>query len=237
MKKIFLISLLILGCLVFQSCGDDEAPVVSPEKSGTMMDKEGNEYKWVRLGKMDWMAENLKCGTPFYEKTTLSSWGRIQPLVEYGLLEEVQKYAKDFGNYYTYREALDNCPDGWRLPTDDDWKYLEQLLGMSSSEASKEGWRSGAGNLMIQKQDQGTGLELRYGGELCKWGYGNATDEVVKPYRQYEFGMYWTATKDESLENECVWYRKIMSGKNEVERRSTPTFAHHLCVRYVRDAE
>lgn len=237
MKKILCVSILLMGMFFILSCSDDEEVKMSPSLTGTMVDKEGNEYKWVRLGNLDWMAENLKCGTPFYEKTTLSAWGRVQPMVEYGLLDEVQKYAKDFGNYYTYQEALDYCPEGWRLPTDEDWKSLEKLLGMSSKAADEEGWRNGAANLMIQNQEQGTGLTLRFGGELCKWGYMNATDEVVKPYRQYEFGMYWTSTIDESQSNECVWYRKILNGKNEVERRSTTTFAHHLCVRYVRDSK
>lgn len=235
-RKIVYVTLLVLGMSVWQSCSDDEVVNVAPSQTGTMQDKEGNQYKWVRLGSLDWMAENLRCGTPFYEQTTLSSYGRVQSLVSFGLLEEVQQYQKDFGNYYTYQEALDNCPDGWRLPTDDDWKNLERTLGMSAKNTDAEGWRDGAGLLMIQTAEQGTGLALRYGGELCKWGYGNATDKVVKPYRQYEFGMYWTSTIDTRRSDESVWYRKIMSGKNQVERRSTATFAHHLCVRYVRDA-
>ena len=237
MKKFMLACLLLMGVLILQSCGDDDLVSISPEKSGIMTDKEGNEYKWVRLGNLDWMAENLKCGTPFYEKTTINASGKVKPLVEYGLLEEVQGYAKNFGNYYTFQEALDYCPEGWRLPTDEDWKKLERLLGMASKDVDKEGWRSGAADLMIQKQEQGTGLELRYGGELCKWGWMSSANEQVRPYRQYEFGMYWSSTKDDNQANECVWYRKIMYGKNEVERRSTTTFAHHLSVRYVRDVE
>ena len=223
-----------LVCVTFvsQACHDDESePVVVPSQTGTMTDKDGNSYHWVRLGDLDWMAENLRAGTPFYEQMTADSSGY---LVQYGTLEEAVNMLNSYGNYYTYAQALENCPDGWRLPTDDDWKNLERTLGMKH--VDDEGWRDGAADLLVQTAEGGTGLGLKYGGELCKWGYGSQTDSIVKPYRQEEFGLYWTATKDTTTE-ERVWYRRIMSGLNKVERRKMATFAHYLSVRYVRDAK
>lgn len=239
MKKFVYIVCLMCGWFTMQACSDDESePVVVPSQTGTMSDKDGNTYHWVRLGKLDWMADNLKSGVPFYEQTTRNMLENAVSLITETTEEAVLQYEKDFGNYYTYQQALDNCPEGWRLPTDEDWKSLEQVLGMSAGNANAEGWRNGAASLLVQTAEQGTGLNLRYGGELCKWGYdGNSTtDSVVKPYRQYECGLYWTATRDTTKE-ERVWYRKIMSGANMVERRKMATFAHYLSVRYVRDAE
>lgn len=239
MKKLVYFVWLMCGFLMMQACSDDESdPVVTPAQTGTMTDKDGNTYPWVRLGNLDWMAENLKSGVPFYEQTTVNMLGRTVSLVTETTEEAVRQYEKDFGNYYTYQQALDNCPDGWRLPTDEDWKNLEQALGMSVKNSDADGWRNGAASLMEQTAEQGTGLNLRLGGEFCKWGYdGNSTtDSVVKPYRQYECGLYWTSTRDTTKE-ERVWYRKIMSGRNQVERRKMATFAHLLSVRYVRDAK
>lgn len=53
--------------LVFASCDDDEdkVPSVIPTETGTVTDMDGNEYHWVRIGKLDWMTENLHCGLPF----------------------------------------------------------------------------------------------------------------------------------------------------------------------------
>ena len=31
----------------------------------------------------------------------------------------------EHGNLYTWEEALAACPEGWRLPTDEDWQNLE----------------------------------------------------------------------------------------------------------------
>lgn len=55
------------------------------------------------------------------------------------------------GGFYTLQQALrlgtadkfdDICPDGWRIPTDSDWKELEQYYGMSAVEADTFGSRS-----------------------------------------------------------------------------------------------
>ena len=33
------------------------------------------------------------------------------------------------------------APEGWRVPTDEDWKQLEMHLGMSQAETDRFGWR------------------------------------------------------------------------------------------------
>ena len=239
MKKIFYMIIAFVVMASFMSCGDDkdDNPTVKPVATGTMTDNEGHVYKWVRIGNQDWMAENLKCGTPFYDLTVLTAWGTLKKIVNVTDFGMAKQYLTDFGNYYSYKQALDNCPEGWRLPFDEDWKKLETALGMKRNDADQEGWRNGAANLMIQTVEQGTGLNLRFGGELCKWGYESDTDASVDTYRQYDEGMYWTSTADTTKENECVFYRKIMPNINKVERHSATTFARYFSVRYVRDAK
>lgn len=56
-------------------------------------------------------------------------------------------YVDTYGYLYTLDGALAAVPeeDGWRLPSDEDWKKLETTLGMSAAEADKmNAWR-GAG--------------------------------------------------------------------------------------------
>lgn len=40
--------------------------------------------------------------------------------------EENDGYAEKYGLLYTYDAALKALPDGWRLPTDEDWKNWKQ---------------------------------------------------------------------------------------------------------------
>lgn len=233
MKKYLCILILTVLTQTVASCGDDDdMPSVRPTSSGTVKDSVGNEYKWVRIGSLDWMAENLKCGTPYYEQKSEDKWG------DYGLtfyitsMADAQQTYKTFGNYFSYQEALDNCPSGWRLPTDEDWKKLEKALGMSEDEANKTGWRDGAGLLLAQTADEGTGLSMRYGGELCVYSYSD-----LGLYHVYDYGMYWSATKDTTSIEEAVYIRKITPNQNKVQRITALTEKRWLSVRYVRDAQ
>lgn len=63
MKRINIISALLVGVLMLGACSDDEpAVVLKPEgiTYGTVTDKAGNEYKTLTVGKQTWLAENFR---------------------------------------------------------------------------------------------------------------------------------------------------------------------------------
>lgn len=214
----------------FTSCSnDDDEPTVTPTASGTMQDKDGNEYHWVRIGNLDWMTENLHDGVPFYEDTDNDKWGRYGYSLSGGL-EKHKAYYDNFGNYYTWQEAVDNAPEGWRLPTDDDFKDLERTLGMKSSDLDKLGWRKGAANLMIQR-GEGTMLDFRYGGEVCWYSWSTTL------YHPYDYGYYWTGTYVDANGEPAAYARQITPRENAVNRLAILQEKHFLSVRYVRDAK
>lgn len=227
--------ILLMFCLVatataLVSCSDDDKlPIVKPVATGTMTDMDGNEYHWVRIGNLDWMAENLRCGTPFYEDIYSEKWGDIE-FSWNGTREEAEEHFARFGNYYSWQEAMDNAPEGWRLPTDDDWKNLEQALGMSKAEADKENWRSGASWLMTQGTE-GTGLGFLYGGQICYFSWN------LTLYHDYDYGYYWTGTKTDVNGEPASYARSITPSRNAVNRIIVLHEQHFLNVRYVRDAQ
>jgi len=46
------------------------------------------------------------------------------------------------GYLYTWDAAMNVCPSGWRLPSDDDWKVLEGYIGLSlAHQDSSNSWR------------------------------------------------------------------------------------------------
>lgn len=68
--------------------------------------RDGREYYAVEAGGLTWMRENL-------------AWkGAGHPYYDCEAMEDV------FGRYYTWSEAKDACPEGWRLPADADWTAL-----------------------------------------------------------------------------------------------------------------
>jgi len=46
-----------------------------------------------------------------------------------------------YGVLYNWKAANSACPDGWHLPSDDDWKTLEITLGMEIEDADEVRWR------------------------------------------------------------------------------------------------
>ena len=97
-------------------------------KFGTVTDYDGNTYKTITIGNQTWMAENLKSlhysdGTP------------ISGVASYSNSNEI---AEKHGRLYTWDATMRNsttegaqgvAPDGWHIPTDNEWKELENYLG------------------------------------------------------------------------------------------------------------
>ena len=114
-------------------------------------DIEGNHYEVVKIGDQIWMAENLKTteynnGTAIPLVTDNTEWENLTTPGYCWFNNDEATYGNTYGalyNWYTV-ETGNLCPTGWHVPTDDEWKELEVTLGMSQSEADKDGtWSRG----------------------------------------------------------------------------------------------
>ena len=237
MKK-HLIYICILWIVNISCRNDDNLPNIRPSATGEYTDaRDGNTYQWVRLGKQEWMASNLKYGTLYYENEydgpLADGYGDPRQVIADGLGFDFEVDFNEHGNLYTWEEALAACPEGWRLPTDEDWQNLETTLGMSAVTAASKGWR-GKGVASLLRQDEGTGLGLQLAGNASLSGV------PVRLYLNFlkEFGYYWTATEEENngLQETTVFYRKIFGSRTTVYRDAAPLNIL-MRVRCVRDAQ
>lgn len=134
MKKLNLLFFLVL--ILAWSCSKDDD---FSGDSGTFTDdRDGNKYKWVRIGDHIWMAENLKAtkyrngdniGTT--TPATLSISGETTPKYQWAYDGNKSNVAT-YGRLYTWYAITDNrnvCPSGWHIPTDDEWITLINFLG------------------------------------------------------------------------------------------------------------
>ena len=108
-------------------------------------------------------------------------------------------------------------------------------MGMGG-EVDRTGWRGSIASLLT-RSDQGAELGLKLGGSVL---YSSETYGVgcLLKY-DGEAGYYWTSTVDESKPGgdgyRMVFFRKLVSGQEGVERQSGNNSNKYMSVRWVRD--
>ncbi len=235
----YIIAVLICCCAIWSSCNDkDQLPDIRPVVVGEYTDeRDGNTYGWVRIGDLEWMTSNLKyCPKAPYYECEYYLFGLTWPLTvrSYYLDIDFEADYEEYGNFYTWEEACEVAPEGWRLPTDEDWKKLEMALGMSAKAADSEGWRGSQEAILLCQGEDGTGLAFQLSGEVADmdpWSTSLVLCFVG------EYGYFWSASEvqDNGLQQPTVWYRKICTHYTTVYRGST-TMERLMRVRCCRDA-
>jgi len=133
-----------------------------PPRTGSFTDpRDGQTYKWVILrdGKK-WMAENLN-----YER------------YESYCYDDNPENCKEYGRLYTWDAAMGACPEGWRLPSYDEWKGMTEYYG--GSDGSEEAYGA-----LIE------GGSTRFDAIL-----GGGRFSRVSYHYLGEYGSYWSSTE------------------------------------------
>jgi len=130
-------------------CGGD---AISEEEC-YISDIDGNTYKTIWIGEQLWMTENLKVtqyndGSQIPTGYSNSGWYELENGA-YAVYptddDEVSQStcgddcADVYGNLYNWYVVDDDrgvCPDGWHVPSDEEFLELEMFLGMSEEEAN-----------------------------------------------------------------------------------------------------
>lgn len=170
-----------------------EYNTINEEKEGTLNDKNGNTYRWVLFGKNRWMTQNLKA--------TNSD--------------------KDCGGLYTNSEARNACPDGWNLPSDEDWMSLEIIADVNEEKVQEHGLKEI--NLNKLKNAGFTIAECKYTASL----YPN--QKALAFWSSTENKMLYTGYSDKYLARII----RLDEGKISKELRNK---SEKLSVRCVRSA-
>ncbi|CDA83810.1 putative uncharacterized protein [Bacteroides sp. CAG:754] len=222
----------VIAVVLLTACGDDESSVVVPSDRGTVADTDGNVYNWVRIGDLQWTTSNARNGTDMCDLQYFDGWDYVDAFSE-SKKEELRKdYIPVYGNLMSYEDALASAPEGWRLPSDEDWQALERMLGMADTDS--KGWRGKDSAFKMMEETGGTELALRIGG-ICTWKAVYGWMELELDYVK-EYGYYWTSTIDPSYtDHEAAYYRKLCFGRGSVERQCGTT-DKLMNVRWVRDA-
>lgn len=71
--------------------------------------RDGKKYRTVKIGDQIWMAENLNYSSGTCYKKEDANCDR-------------------YGRLYTWKDALDASPEGWHLPSKEEWQTLTVIL-------------------------------------------------------------------------------------------------------------
>jgi len=220
MKKVtngaaFLLAFAFVSMLSVSYC------IAKDDLSGTFTDpRDGNEYGWVRIGNQIWMAENLRF------KTDSGSW----------CWEHKEENCGVRGRLYDWETAMRVSPPGWHLPSDDEWKELEIVLGLTAEQADQEGLRIDKDSLLAGKIKLPDVWPHEYEGKsLIITNETGFSAEVTGFFVRGEFthNMYtswWSSTGDDAK----AWIHHIGFFANFIGRVQNPkVFA--FAVRCIKD--
>lgn len=238
MKK-YIYLLLTVAPLLFSSCSDDDdkLPKITPTERGTVTDNEGNVYDWVRIGDLLWTTSNAKNGPDVWEVQYYDNFEWLYIFDGYDdepeSIDYVENYRPVYGNLMNYAGAVASAPEGWRLPSDEDWQKLERHLGMTGTD--RTGRRGNGQAFRLQEKGSGTELAMQLGGAFIfqpKFGWVSLPLDFEQVY-----GYYWTSTINPSNpDEESAYFRKFLNGQGYIWRESCST-QQLMSVRWVKDAE
>jgi uncharacterized protein (TIGR02145 family) len=115
--KIFILANIIISIIICSGCTNSDVSKNTSSgydnEEGTFKDlRDGKMYRWIKIGKQIWMAENLNYATHS------GSW----------IFNDSIPNSMTFGRLYNWNAALTACPEGWHLPSDADWSKLIRFL-------------------------------------------------------------------------------------------------------------
>lgn len=218
MKKVSLIlSAVVMSAMMLSSCGGGAS-------------KEEGASKEVTIGKQVWMTQNLNVdkfrnGDPIPEAKTEEEWGKAgkngEPAWCYynNNPDNGDRYGKLY-NWYAVNDPRGLAPEGWKIPSDEDWSRLTDFLGGESVAGTKmkstDFWaESGNGT-------NESGLSGLPGG----YRLGNGTFGTIG-----EGGYWWSSTEDGTAN---AWNRNLYYD-NGVVLRNYNFKKHGFSVRCLRD--
>jgi uncharacterized protein (TIGR02145 family) len=160
-------------------------------------DDSGKVYRTVKIGGMVWMAQNLNYKIE-------DSW----------FYDDDKLNGKKYGRLYTLDAAIEACPDGWRLPNDDDWSALQKAVGdVKKLRSSTDDWTVPGTN--------DYGFSALPGGMRDDSGC----------FRDIKSSGYWWSTSKDRLKR----YGRIYWAGNRIDTSYTLYPSSGFSVRYIKD--
>lgn len=186
--------------------------------------RDGKTYRMVKIGDQTWMAQNLNYKGPSDKDTIGSCYGNNSANCnKYGRLYtwatamgSTEDKCGDGKNCDISERARGICPEGWHLPSNDEW---QTLLDHADTDAKKlkstEGWSNG-----------GNGTD-DYGFTALPGGYAEQCDGASLPDDYFKdegaYAIFWSSTQVED-EDHTQAYRPYLKDDNKVSESNSNNY-------------
>lgn len=187
--------------------------------------RDARPFYYANLGSKDWFVKNLQWS------------GAGRSFQGCDVMDSV------YGRYYTWNEAQTACPEGWRLPTDDDWLDLATASGYTGTVAD-ETFLGAAGAFMVDARfnlykmwEYWPDVKITNKTGFCSIPTGYGIDDEAETFTgDFEWAVYWSAESVESEDGEGLGvYRMINVNKPDLVRGALSKDGFLASVRCVRD--
>lgn len=185
------------GCDSSHSCAD------------TVTDIDGNIYKVTEINSRCWLANNLKTsrysnGDVIPNVTDDDEWITLESGA-WAYYDNDSSFEIPYGKLYNWYAVVDDrglCPEGWRVPTDEEWTNLKLYLGDQAGGKLKitgtDYWNypnQGASN-ETGFSALPTGYRTRLGPSMLNGAYGyiwSSSEDEAHPDRAWRRGMMFSS--------------------------------------------
>lgn len=158
-------------------------------------ERDGRKYKTVKIGQQIWMAENLN-----------------HPLRGSHCYKNNAANCRKYGQFYSWGDAIEVCPDGWHLPSVDEFKELIEYAGGESagkSLKSATGWAKKDGKDCNGTDEYGFSARAA-GGNFFFGGDGGMAEQA----------SFWSSTETKKTPagpglRDDVWAARMFIGSND----------------------
>lgn len=217
---------------------------------GVITDIDGNEYNTIKIGNQWWMVENLRVthyndGTEIPLLSNFSSWSTTRNGA-YCYYDDNIANADDYGLLYNFHAVDDHrglAPEGWHVPSSEEWKEMEMYLGMTQEQADLTLWRGTdeGGKLKeageVHWTSPNTGATNETGFTALPAGYRNVNLTFPQYNGYFSIGIFtsfWTSTGLSASNNVNATVRSLRNDNARIYYVGYPR-VNGLSVRCVKD--